>query len=117
MANQILMISSIICGIIHIIVYSINDEINLLFITIIPIGILTSIWNHAITCQIAKSIDRVTMYCATIFEFYYIININKNYLILLIMSISFYILAKYYKSNMCHIMSHLILTLTHIILI
>lgn len=118
MVNQILISSSIICGIIHTIAYSTNTNINLLFVLVTMIGISTSIWNHAVTCKIAKIIDRTTMCCAAIFDFYYITIVNKKCLILLLlMSISLYILAKYYRINTFHIMAHFTLTLTHILLI
>jgi hypothetical protein len=101
MANKKLLISSLICGIIHILYCS----------NIYLFGIIISILNHAYTNEKIKIIDRISMIVYFICD----LIIQSNYLLLL--SVIFYFIAKITKNDLFHVAAHFALTFAHISII
>ena len=91
-------------------------------------AIVTSIWNHGTTSLISKWTDRIVVTYA-IYKDYVMIqllfrdNVDKiPCIIILITSISCFIVSKLYHTLsfyrfLCHILSHIIATLLHIVII
>lgn len=116
MVNKILFKSSIILAGIHILTYIYLQPCNIILIINITIGIITSIWNHGVTCNIAKYVDRMMMIGFIINS--YIISSIQHYLCMmtLFLAVVLYYLAKTSKNTLYHVGAHLILTFTHILL-
>lgn len=137
MANKILLNSSYIFGIIHVLYMLINRSNNVLLNLNIVIGIFTSIINHKLTSSIVKWIDRVIMLIGIIINLYIIETIHNIYiyyisLLFLLLSIISFILSKsllripLHKNNfysvhilniLLHIASHMFLTITHLFML
>jgi hypothetical protein len=114
--------SSYYFGIIHFIFMIITSSKNTLLNLNIIIGIVTSIINHGTTSDIAKYSDRVMMIIG-IFIDIYVINNHLYYICYytLSLSIASFLLSKYITYTVLslyfHILSHLFLTVTHILLL
>lgn len=114
--NIILYKSSCICGFFQLL-FILNYDTPLIFKYLLLIGITTSIINHRFTFKILKILDRLTMFIGVIIDgFYlYIITQYSIFKLLFIFSILCYFVSKRIKrrSNIFHISSHVLLTITH----
>jgi hypothetical protein len=85
--NKFLLYSSMIIGFIIIIISLFFYNKSLFFLYIITyVGIITSIINHDITCELAKNIDRFIMLLSLIIYIYYSINIKEELIKIIILS-------------------------------
>lgn len=121
MVNVVLYRSSIISSVLHTIGYVIFKPNNQLLLTIVTMGLFTSLWNHKVTCNIAKYTDRAMMILGFISNLYIISTIENNInqlisVVLLVVSTYFYLYSKIKKIVGAHILSHLFLTINHVIL-
>lgn len=121
MVNVVLYRSSIISSVLHTIGYVIFKPNNQLLLTIVTMGLFTSLWNHKVTCNIAKYTDRAMMILGFISNLYIISTIENNInqlisVVLLVVSTCFYLYSKIKKIVGAHILSHLFLTINHVIL-
>lgn len=124
MANYILLISSMVCGVIHLayILYSFIFRTPFLpkcvFMTYM-IGILTSIWNHGSTSQMAKWIDRIWIYFGVLIDIHLcLFVISPQYMMGCIIAYSVcYIVAKKTKYTIFHVGTHIWATLLHIYIV
>lgn len=125
MVNRILFISSILCGGFH----WIGARPSLPFFQrwVWNMGIITSIANHGTTHDLIRFADRGWMVIgiATDIGFLLSTSSHPSYaepILLMGMAMSFYGLARHSNdkwkkiSNFCHIMSHISLTLSHLLM-
>ncbi len=123
MANKILFISSTICGLIlfiYLIVhYNCISNQSLILIPFIIFGFITSLLNHGKTSNFYKFLDRITITMLAILLITLIIyNKRKICMIILLVSIGLFLLAKYiyqYSNNnhtIPHLMSHIFATIS-----
>lgn len=118
MANLLLFMSSCIVGIIHLFFIIILQSTNLLLNTNIIFGIITSIINHGSNSLIAKWCDRFMMLIGIYIDIIIIYSYNCYYSCLfLLLSILSFIISKYIMCYFYHIISHILLTITHIIML
>jgi len=137
MANTVLLYSTYVFGTIHIIYMIITLSNNHVLNCNILFGILTSIINHKTTSELAKWTDRIMMINGIIIDIYVTSSIRDTY----IQYISFYLLSQSILSFVIskiilfirhtsdngysikilnllfHIISHLLLTLLHLLLL
>lgn len=121
MVNVILYKSSVICTILHFIGYMVFKPNNNLLLATIILGLFTSLWNHTVTCNIAKYADRVMMIIGYILNFYIIYTLQDKYLALLCLHFLHYAVFCYFNSKMFnlvmeHVNSHFLLTINHLFL-
>lgn len=107
MANNLLFISSIISTILHL--YFINNISIYIYA-----GLLTSLLNHKFTNIYFIYLDRITIFIGFIINL--IIIYNTYLLILLLISVKLFILAKITNNYYYHFASHLVLTYLHILI-
>lgn len=132
MANLILYKSSCISGFVHLLFFILYIPTNLFLISIMVIGLCTSIFNHKYTNKLLQYLDRFVMIIGFLCNLYFIYNMCnlshiglKLFLVnLLLCSVCLYFNAKNYiknnytnYSNILHILAHILLTFIHIILI
>lgn len=121
MVNVILYKSSVICSILHYIGYIVFKPNNQLLLLMTTLGLFTSLWNHAVTCNIAKYADRITMCLCLLLNLYIIHTVYNIYvqltcINLLIISICLYLYSKINNVVRAHLLSHLFLTINHLVL-
>lgn len=118
MANNKLYCSSMINGVIQLLFLNYYN-VPIYFHLLINLGILTSILNHKFSNKYLKYLDRITMTFGVISHTMDIYNIFNEYDLYfnLYLSVIFYFLAKVEsdkrESNICHIFSHIFLTIVH----
>jgi len=118
MSNIILLKSSILCGLIQLIFIFLYISINFNYCLFILTGILTSIFNHGLTFNFIKYLDRITMYIGYLLNIVILIKMfNFIMIFILNMSVVFYILSKYLNYSFIHIISHIIITYINIYII
>lgn len=121
MANLMLLQSSIACGAIHFIALVCVPFVPLYFEWMILMGIFTSVWNHATTCAVAKKTDRFMMIIGITIDLYMLIPLNDKKCtvpaLLLFGSIVLYFVAKISRNDSYHAFAHVVLTLTHLLIL
>ena len=130
MANPILLKTSCFFGLAHFIaMYIYQETLPQIYCTILTIGILTSIWNHGTTSEIAKWGDRICIALAVMSAIYHItlFSYRPNSIIVfsvITLAITCYFIAKnhekkkeHYKRDFCHGSSHMIATAAHVTII
>ena len=113
--NQILFISSYLCGLIIVFQLLNNFSYDIKYLrlfVILTIGIIVSLLNHGSTSNIFKYIDRL---CMSLILFYLIILLYvypnlRNYYYLLILAILLYLVKFVYKNRISYLMCHIIIT-------
>jgi len=125
MANPVLYKSAIICGFFHIlsiIYFGGKPLMNGVYVC----GVGTSIWNHGVTNDLVKRIDRIVIFFGIFVDTYYIMTspvvmatVTFNILTTTILS---YLRAKLTKGvhsdgNPYHLTSHVLATCLHVILL
>ena len=117
MANIHLFITSYLMLIIHTFAIFIYQPPFLIFMTYI-IGPVVSVWNHGTTSILAQFIDRFIMILGYLIDLLYIYKLKNIYVLILIhISIISYFISKITKITSFHLLSHIIIILTHIILL
>lgn len=136
MGNYVLFVSSLSLAILHGIAQLWFRQKNEILTTTISCGIATSIWNHGVTSRVAKLIDRGMMWVGFFSNLYSIAKLEDTYtycscLATLFLAGILYIAAKLFTSrhvvskvdclkhigpNIPHVLAHLTLTLTHVML-
>ena len=125
MANPLLFKSSLICGGIHVLLV-IGWGAPFLLSLCYTIGVITSIWNHGTTSELAKWSDRVFIAIAVIVDIVYMFFLPLISLFIAISTISFsvvlFLMAKKEikngkSGNPFHLGSHVVATILHSILI
>lgn len=121
MANLILFISGLTISYIHLWFYNAVHPRDIILITTMMLGCSTTILNHAITSDFIKSLDRGMMIIGFICDLHLILTICNptQYsicILTLFSSVISYFTAKHMNNVIFHINAHLLLTLTHIIL-
>ena len=109
MANKILLASTLCSTICHLTAFLLSVQLPPTpYIIFIVIALITSIWNHSTTSELAKWSDRIIIGCGAVIT-YTIAPLNTIYFILPI-AVGSYGLAK--KMNNCipHIIAHISLT-------
>lgn len=119
MANQILFLSTILASLIFIYnVCDINSNCAKLLILYYTIGFISSLLNHGFTHDKFVLSDRIIMVVGFFINIILILNIKNKpqYLCLfgLFLSVFNYFIAKYYKSSIPHICTHLIIVLVNL---
>jgi hypothetical protein len=125
--NKILFRSSLFCTLLHCLATFYFRHNNLFLSITIFCGILTSLLNHGFTFNLFIILDRIMMiigFLSNLYCIYFIFNIFKKYLCLFLLHLSAYLyfytkfLNKKNKKiiNIYHILAHIILSITHIIL-
>lgn len=107
--NIYLFHSSIKMTTVHILLVIMNPNI---YTILLLVGCLTSILNHGYTNTLLKYTDRTTMILLFLYET--ILERLKTYLLICI-SLILFILAKLLGKQTLHMISHVILTIHHII--
>jgi hypothetical protein len=81
MANPVLKVSSWICMFIHCLVNLTVAAEGLLFLRIMQLaGVITSIWNHSVSNNVAKWADRIMIATATAVDAVYILRLPNYFL-------------------------------------
>ncbi len=115
MSNIILLKSSILCGLIQLIFIFLYISINFNYCLFILTGILTSIFNHGLTFNFIKYLDRITMYIGYLLNIIILIKMfNFIMIFILNMSLVFYILSKYLNYSFIHVISHIMIAYINI---
>ena len=123
MANLILFRSSIICTIIHIGALWYYPGVPSFYCYTLIRGTLLSIYNHGSTCIYAQQLDRWAMIKTFFINLAYI-NQTNTWMIagpLMVLAVLLYMVSKCkwvsYGSSMIHAIAHMIITITHLIII
>jgi hypothetical protein len=117
MANKDLFLTSYLMLIVHSFAIFIYQPPFIIFITYI-IGPLVSVWNHGTTSIIAKFIDRFIMIFGYLIDLLYIYKLKNIYILISIhLAIICYFIAKITKNTSFHLLSHIIIIFTHILLL
>ena len=130
MANSILFRSSSFFALIHFIaMYLYQETVPRVYCTILIIGILTSLWNHGTTSEVAKWGDRICVALGVLNDLYHIsiFYYRPNSLIVfgvLALAIVCYFRAKFHEGkkdslsrDFCHASCHMIATAAHVTII
>jgi hypothetical protein len=129
MANNILFWSSILCGVVHFTMLYHFPTFLLLSITL-AFGIVTSIWNHGVSDENAKWVDRIVITFGVFVDLYYIVFVIQHHplftltLSLLGVAVMTFVSAKVLSSIdkedvgvYNHLIAHCFATLCHCVLI
>ena len=117
MANIDLFLTSYLMLVIHSFAIFIFQPPFIIFITYI-IGPIVSVWNHGTTSIIAKFIDRSVMVFGYLIDLTYIYKIKNIYVLILIhLAIICYFISKLTNIISFHLLSHIIIIITHIIIL
>ena len=105
MVNVYLYRSSLICGAIQFLFMTFyNTKLNL--VIFYTIGILTSIWNHGTTSEVAKWVDRFIACMAMFVDLYCLCTLEKEMAIsgslILITGITFFFISKHHEKKAFH---------------
>lgn len=115
MSNIILLKSSILCGLFQLIFIFLYININFNYCLFVLTGILTSIFNHGLTFNFIKYLDRITMYIGYLLNIIILIQMFDLIMIFILnMSVVFYILSKYLNYSFIHAISHIIIAYINI---
>ncbi len=115
MSNIILLKSSILCGLIQLIFIFLYISINFNYCLFVLTGILTSIFNHGLTFNFIKYLDRITMYIGYLLNIIILIKMfNFIMIFILNMSVVFYILSKHLNYSFIHVISHIMIAYINI---
>lgn len=117
MANQILFMSAIANTFIHSILFLLNPP-SPLFGYILCFGLSTSLLNHGMTNVLAKYGDRLAMIIGLTFDL--MVSYQQEAYIAFIglyLSVACYALSKLFDQVEFHVLSHIVLTGVHMILI
>ena len=98
---------------------------KLYLVIIYGIGILTSLWNHGATSEVAKWADRIWMSIGGFVDLYCLCILEKEMAIsgslILITAVTFFFMAKYHDSkafhrerDLFHGISHCLATILHL---
>lgn len=113
MANKVLLISALCSTISHLTAFVLLAQLQSIpYIIFIVFALITSIWNHSTTSELAKWSDRITMGCGTII-IYAITQVEAIYYIMPVI-IGIYGLAKKMNNNILHILAHISITCINI---
>jgi hypothetical protein len=124
MANDYLWKSSIFFGSIHFL-FMIFWNTRLLLIFIYAVGILTSIWNHGTTSDLAKWADRIWISLGSLVDFYSLFIMDAELAIsgtlILMTAVFFFAMAKKFEKkkkdkerDLYHSISHALATIVHL---
>jgi hypothetical protein len=117
MANIDLFLTSYLMLVIHSFAIFIFQPPFIIFIIYI-IGPIVSVWNHGTTSIIAKFIDRSVMVFGYLIDMAYIYKIKNIYVLFLIhLSIICYFISKLTNIISFHLLAHIIIIITHIIIL
>ena len=130
MANSVLFKTSFFFGLIHFIaMYLYQETVPRVYCTILTIGILTSLWNHGTTSEVAKWGDRLWIALGVLNDLYHIsiFSYRPNSLIVLsviVLAIVCYFRAKFHEGkkdfisrDFCHASCHMVATAAHVTII
>ena len=130
MANSILLKTSCFFGLVHFIaMYLYQETVPRLYCTILTIGILTSIWNHGTTSELAKWGDRLWIALGVISDVYHISlftyrpNSSIVFSVITLAIICYFRAKSHEKKNepllrdFCHSSCHMIATAAHVTII
>lgn len=118
MANRVLFVSAVFCGILHAI-WMVQSKYHPILVFYI-IGVITSLLNHGLTHVSLKVIDRLWMMFGTCLNLYYGY-VASDYVAItcVVVYVVSYLLAKLYRnaysdmSNVLQIVTHLFATYTN----
>ncbi len=134
MANKFLFISSCLISFLHIRWLIIFMPYNLVLVSTILTGLLTSIANHGLTSNYAKWSDRLVMWIGIFVNMYLLLDVEYNTrqlcYFLLSLTVTSYFLSKFLLTvmvigrnsihliaNILHVLAHIFITANHLILI
>lgn len=123
MVNQLLLVSSIVCSIIHIGALWYYPRVPHGYSFILIKGALISICDHGSMCYMARRFDRLTITRALAMNLSYMEQTNTLIIAspLMILAVALYLIGKHTwphpLSNMMHTMAHILITATHLIII
>jgi len=119
MANQLLFTSAAVMTLIHSIVMWTHPRVDLLYAFLLMHGCFTSLINHGSTNMITRLYDRVTMGGAIFVDIYFMVEVRPMPIAVwaFVASIVFYFIGKHFTSRLFHMIAHLLITSTHVMII